>query len=106
MIQECKLKEIEYVMTHSSSAGAVDLKIAAEMVAGKRSRMSFAPMVIMTGNLMAYEAIALLLGKRPGSDFKGFFFNPKRGRTEKPRNWITAIIVGALVRRFLRRMIA
>ena len=32
---------------------------------GKRSRMSFAPMVITTGMLMAYEAIALILGRRP-----------------------------------------
>lgn len=83
-INGSKLKEIEYVMVHSSSAKAVDLDIAAEMIAGKRSRMSFAPMVITTGNLMAFAAVAHLLKRKPTTDYRGYFFNPHEGAIERP----------------------
>ena len=42
----------------SSSRHHVDVAMASEVAAGKRSRMSFASMVITTGMLMAYEVIA------------------------------------------------
>ncbi|HEX2094048.1 MAG TPA: hypothetical protein VHG28_16720, partial [Longimicrobiaceae bacterium] len=45
--------EAVYVMTHSSSHRHIDPGVASEMMAGRRSRSSFAPMVILTGNLMA-----------------------------------------------------
>src|SRR4051812_27799941 len=52
----CKIAEALYVMVHSSSARHIDLRVAAELMAGKRSRPSFAPMVVATGTLMAFEA--------------------------------------------------
>src|SRR5262249_42027654 len=61
-LDTCKQREMEYVMIHSSSVRYVDLALAGEVVAGKRSRPSFAPMVITTGNLMAFEALSLVLG--------------------------------------------
>ncbi len=51
------LRELEYVMVHSSSARHIDLQEAAAVARGERARMSWAPMVITTGNLMAHEAL-------------------------------------------------
>jgi hypothetical protein len=84
----------------------VDLDIAAEFAAGKRSRFSFAPMVITTGNLMAYEAIALLLDQPTKTDDRGYFFNPHTGRTELPLAWPLSALKMLLVRQFLQKMMA
>ena len=65
------LKEAEHVLLHSSSHKHIDLALAGEVAAGRRSRMSFAPMVISTGMLMAYEAIALVTGRPSGTDCRG-----------------------------------
>ena len=92
-------------MTHSSSSEHIDLGIAAEVVAGTRSRMSFAPMVITTGNLMCFEAINLILGWRSGTDHRGYFFNPWTARVERPRSPPVAWATRLVVRRFLKRMI-
>ncbi|MCZ0737918.1 ThiF family adenylyltransferase [Phreatobacter sp. AB_2022a] len=99
------LAEIEHVMLHSSSRRHVDLAIAAEVAAGRRSRMSFAPMVISTGMLMAYEAIALALGKRTGTDCRGWFFNPHAPKVERPLPGPVAALLRPLVRRALKRMV-
>lgn len=98
--------EIMHVLMHSSSRHHIDLSAAAEVAAGRRSRMSFAPMVISTGMLMAYETIALLLGKRTGTDNRGWFFNPYKPAAERPRPAIVAAVLRPLVRRFLDRMMA
>jgi hypothetical protein len=98
--------EIMHVLVHSSSRHHVDLAAAAEVAAGRRSRMSFAPMVISTGMLMAYEAIALLLGKPTGTDNRGWFLNPYKPAVERPRPAIVAAVLRPLVRRFLDRMMA
>jgi hypothetical protein len=100
------LREAEYVMVHSSSRHHVDLALAGEVVAGTRSRMSFAPMVISTGMLMAYEAIHTILGKPQGADCRGWFFNPHAGRVERPRNALVAALLRPLVRRHLKRLAA
>ena len=78
------LRELEYVMGCSSSRHYIDMEAGAEMASGKRSRMSFAPMVILTGNLMAYETSNALLKKPSGATYKGYFFNPYTGKTERP----------------------
>ncbi|MFB9265392.1 ThiF family adenylyltransferase [Bradyrhizobium erythrophlei] len=96
--------EIEHVMLHSSSRNYVDLAIAGEVAAGRRSRMSFAPMVISTGMLMAYEAIALILGRTSGTDCRGWFLNPHRPAIEKPRNALVAAIMRPLVRRAIDQL--
>ncbi|HEX2090776.1 MAG TPA: ThiF family adenylyltransferase, partial [Longimicrobiaceae bacterium] len=80
----CKMAEAVYVMTHSTSHKHIDLGIASEMMAGKRSRPSFAPMVILTGNLMAFEATNLAMGRPSGMDCRGAFFNPWTFRVERP----------------------
>lgn len=98
------LREAEHVILHSSSRHHIDLGIVADVVAGRRSRMSFAPMVITTGQLMAYEAIAAILGRPSGADNRGWFLNPYRGRIERPRDPVTTAILRPFVRRWLARM--
>jgi len=98
------LAEVEHVMLHSSSRDYVDLTIAGEVAAGRRSRMSFAPMVISTGMLMAYEAIALILGRPTGTDCRGWFLNPHRPAIEKPRSAVVAALMRPLVRRAITQL--
>ncbi len=100
--RKAMLAEIEHVMLHSSSRHYVNLAIAAEVAAGRRSRMSFAPMVISTGMLMAYETISLVLGRPASADCRGWFFNPHKPAIERPHN----AVVAALMRPFVRRAIA
>ena len=100
------LREAEHVILNSSSRHYVDLDLAGEVAAGKRSRMSFAPMVISTGMLMAYETFAILLNKPTATDARGWFFNPYRGRVERPKPALIAAILRPIVSRFLQKMMA
>jgi molybdopterin/thiamine biosynthesis adenylyltransferase len=106
MRAECLVREIEYVLTHSSSHAHVDLEVAAEVAAGNRSRFSFSTMVTMAGTLMAEEAVRVLLGRPGGADCRGYFFNPHRTRVERPLPAPIAAAKGIVVRRFLRKMMA
>ncbi|MEM7461502.1 MAG: ThiF family adenylyltransferase [Pseudomonadota bacterium] len=99
------LCEAEYIMINSSSRHHIDLELAGEVAAGRRSRMSFAPMVICTGMLMTYEAIAGCLQKSHGADHRGWFFNPYKARVEHPKSPLIAAVLRPIVRRFLNKMI-
>ncbi len=96
--------EALHVLIHSSSRRHIDLDAAGDVAAGRRSRMSFAPMVITTGMLMAYETIALLLGRKTGTDNQGWFFNPYKPEVERPKPKVIAMALRPLVRRALERM--
>jgi hypothetical protein len=98
------LREAEHVILHSSSRHHVDVALAGEVAAGKRSRMSFAPMVITTGMLMAFEVIAAILGRPSATDSAGWFFNPHTARVERPQNAVVAALLRPVVRRFLKKM--
>lgn len=102
--QVCLNRELEWALTHSNTHRYVDLAIAAELAAGKRKRFSFAPMVVTTGALMAYEAVRLILGKPGGADDRGYFFNPHTPGVERPLPWPLSAMKGALVRRFMAKM--
>jgi hypothetical protein len=104
MLDACRLAEVEYVLVHSSTGDTIDPSIAGEILAGKRARISFAPMVITTGNLMAYEAVAGLTGRRSATDCRGWFLNPHTGRSERPRQALVAAVRRRAVRRFLRSL--
>ena len=104
-LDECKLAEAIYVMVHSSSAKHIDLTVAAEMLAGTRPRPSFAPMVIATGTLMAFEALKLLLDRRSGVDCRGVFLNPWTMRTERPRPAPVAWVLEKAARRYIARLL-
>ncbi len=92
VIADCRMKELLYVMTHSNWLRAVDFKIAREIIAGTRARASFAPMVITTGNLMAYTVIEFLLGRKIAIDCKGVFLNPYTAQFERESNFVKAAV--------------
>jgi molybdopterin-synthase adenylyltransferase len=100
------IAEIEYVLVHSSARHHVDLGAAAEVAVGKRSRMSFAPLVIGAGVLMAQEAINCVLDRPSRTDYRGWFLNPYRPAVERPRNPLVAAVFKPIVRRFIKRMMA
>jgi molybdopterin/thiamine biosynthesis adenylyltransferase len=102
-VDQCRMQEALYVMVNSSSAKHVDLHVAAELMAGKRSRPSFAPMVIMTGTMMASEAIKLLIG-RDTVDCRGVFLNPWTMRVERPKPAPLAWMLERVARRYLARI--
>lgn len=102
----CLQREIEYVLTHSSSHRHVDLTVAAEVAAGTRSRFSFATMVTMAGTMMAEEAIRTILGRPGGTDHRGYFFNPHAVKVERPLPAPIAAVRSFAVRRFMQRMMA
>ena len=104
LTQTCLGLEIEYVLVHSSAARHIELDVAKDLLSGKRKRMSFAPMVITTGNLMAFEALKLILDRKTLADARGYFFNPWTMRVEMPRNRLVAAVMRVLVRRFIARL--
>ena len=102
---EAFMREIEHVMVHSSARKYIDMALAGEMAAGKRKRMSFAPMVITTGMLMAYETIAIILGQETRTDCRGWFFNPYEGKVERPLPGFLSAIVTPIARRAIARLV-
>ena len=102
---ECLMLEIEYVLINSSSHRYVDLEVAGEVAAGRRSRFSFSTMVTMAGLLMAEEAVRVILGRPGGPDHRGWFFNPHAGKVERPLPAPVAAVKRMLVRRFMRKVI-
>ena len=105
VLDACRIREMEYVMIHSSSAKYVDLDLAGDVVAGRRGRPSLAPMVITTGNLMCFEVLGLILGRASGTDCRGYFYDPWKGRIERPRSWPVARMLRPWVRREMRRLL-
>jgi hypothetical protein len=79
-------------------------EVAAAMLAGRRPRPSFAPMVIATGTLMAFEALKVLLGRPSGVDHRGVFLDPWAMRVERPRPAPVAWVMGKVAGRMLRRL--
>ena len=102
--KECLAQEIEWVLVHSNASDHVILDIAAEMISGARSRISFAPMVWSTGCFMAYEVIKVLLGKPSGADFRGVVLNPWTWELEKPKGFVESTIRRRFVKRFLQKL--
>lgn len=105
-LDACRTAEVVYVMVHSSSADHIDVGVVAELMAGRRGRPSFAPMVIETGTLMAFEAVKLLLDRPSGVDHRGVFLNPWTMAVERPRAAPVAWVRERIARRFLDRMMA
>ncbi|MDB5586720.1 MAG: thiamine biosynthesis protein ThiF [Devosia sp.] len=99
------MAEIEHVMVHSSARKYIDMELAGEMAAGKRKRMSFAPMVITTGMLMAYETIAIILGQTTKTDYRGWFFNPYEGKVERPLPGLLSAIITPIARRQIAKLV-
>jgi hypothetical protein len=58
-------------------------------------------MVIISGNLMAYEAMGALLDRPSGAGHRGYFLDPWTGRIERPGN---GILLAVRRRRALRAL--
>ena len=99
------LGELTFVMAHSSARHRVDLALAAEVAAGRRPRMSFAPMVIGAGVLMASETIDLVLGRPSAAGPGGYFLDLRAGRVERPvrgpSGWIRERVAASAIRRLM-----
>lgn len=96
--------ELVYVIAHSSTLKHVHMKYAAEMATGKRKRISMAPMVWMTGVMMSYEVMKLVLHIDGLANYRGVFCNSWTFHFEKvrPRPW--NFIKYWLVRQFLKKL--
>lgn len=96
-------KEIEFVMIHSSSRKYVDCVALKEFMAGTRKRFSFAPMVLTTGNLMAAEAIAVLLG-RGAKTRQVYFLNLWTRQIERPKRGLAKLFGMLAALRFAKSL--
>ena len=98
--------ELTFVMAHSSAQHRIDLELAAEVAAGRRSRMSFAPMVIGAGVLMASEAIDHVLRRPTGAGYRGYFLDLRAGRIERaargPVGWAKERLARVAIERLMR----
>jgi molybdopterin/thiamine biosynthesis adenylyltransferase len=84
ILKGCFEKEILYVLINSSAHKHIVIEPTRELMEGKRKRFSFAPMVITTGALMAFEALRVILQKEEKILYKGYFFNPWSVKIETP----------------------
>ncbi len=100
------LREAEWVVLNSSSRHYIDTNLIGEVIEGKRGRPSFAPMVISTGMLMAYEVSNGVMGRPHGADNRGWFFNPYKARVERPLTPMLAALLRPFVRRYLAGLMA
>lgn len=83
-VRGCFLREIEYVSSASTGISRLDPRVVAEILDGRRPRSSFAPVVAISGSLMAFEAIGCLLGRPSGAGCTGYFVDIWSGRIERP----------------------
>jgi len=97
LLADCGFLESLYVLTHSNTIHHVHMQYAQEMLSGKRKRISMAPMVWMTGVLMAYESIKVLLAHPTKLTYRGVFLNPYTMQMEWPKSrfmaWIRRIAI-------------
>lgn len=83
-LREALLCEVAYVSSVSRGIGRIDPEIVSDILAGLRPRSSFAPVVVIAGNLMAFEATNVLLGRKSGAGHRGYFIDLWTGRVERP----------------------
>lgn len=102
MVDAALMAELGYVAAVSRGLRRLDAHVVAEVLRGERPRPSFAPVVLIAGNLMAFEAIGALLGRPSAAGHRGYFVDPWSGRIERPGS--RAIV--ALRRRLAGRLLA
>jgi len=104
LVSACRLKELEYVMCASSSADHVLWEYSREVIKGQRARFSLAPLVFMTGGMMAFEAMNVLLHQESKVTYRGVFWNPWRCQIEFPPGALLHWWRAWQVRRVLRQL--
>lgn len=84
IVQGALLAELSYVAAVSRGIARFDARVVKEILRGERPRSSFAPVVVVSGNLMAFEAIGALLERPSAAGYRGYFLDPWTGRVERP----------------------
>jgi hypothetical protein len=106
MLDACRLREAEFVLTHTPALERFDVTVAADILAERRPRSSYASVVVMAGTMMAHEALGILVGEPGGADHVGYFLDPWSGRVHRPRrgprSWITQRVVRHRLRSLVR----
>jgi len=102
MLEECRLREAEFVLTHTPALERFDPAVTGEILGGRRARSSYASVVVLAGTLMAHEVLSLLAGQPVGADTVGYFLDPWSGRLYRPRRGPRSWLARAVVRRRLR----
>jgi molybdopterin/thiamine biosynthesis adenylyltransferase len=82
LLRAAQLCELAWVAAVSRGIEALGAELVGAILRGERPRPSFAPVVTISGNLMAYEAIAALLDRPTGVGVDGYFLDLTRGRIE------------------------
>jgi molybdopterin/thiamine biosynthesis adenylyltransferase len=100
----CRMADALYAMVHSSAQDQLDESLRSELLAGTRPRPSLAPFAMLTGALMALEAIKLLT-HRDTVDCRGVFLNPWTLRIERPKPAPIAWVLERVARRKLQQMV-
>lgn len=96
--------ELVYVIAHTNTLKHVHMKYAGEMVTGKRKRISMAPMVWMTGIMMSYEVMKVILNIPHVASYRGVFCNSWTFQFEKVRSRPWNFIKYWIVRTFLKKL--
>lgn len=78
------LVEMAYAAAVAPVLKHLEPTVVGEILAGAREPSSFAPAVITTGNLLATEALKVLLGKRSTAGYRGYFLDLWTGRVSRP----------------------
>lgn len=100
----CRMADALYAMVHSSAQDQLDESLRSELLAGSRPRPSLAPFAMLTGALMALEAIKLLT-HRDTVDCRGVFLNPWTLRIERPKPAPIAWVLERVARRRLQQLV-
>jgi hypothetical protein len=85
MLRDAFSLEVSHVMQSSRSLDRMDPEIVADILAGRRARSSYAPIVTVAGNLMAFEAVNAVLEHPSTVGPEGYFFDPWAARVESGR---------------------
>lgn len=74
MCAKAVAKEIEYTFSHFNPYDIIDRELVHGVAGNKRARPSLAPVVWLSGVLMANETVKILAGQ-PHTDHAGIFYN-------------------------------
>jgi len=82
--REATLREMAYAAAVAPVIERFDPTVLGAILTGRREASSFAPAVITTGNLMAMEALNVLLERPSGAGCGGYFLDLWTGRVHRP----------------------
>lgn len=105
-VAACRQADVRYALVHSSWNRPFDPELVTALASGSGtgSAASLAPLTILTGTLMALEAIKLL-ARRDTVDCRGVFLDPWSLRIERPRPAPVAWLLERVAQRKLQQVV-